>query len=101
MPFGIPSADQLSQTIKDAISQLQAAGLALEDHEVQALHDQLHTSISELLLGVQAAEGPLLPRIDALTAQVQKLVNVCEGLPGAKFTSTLDFGPGYTAPPTT
>jgi hypothetical protein len=76
--LGIPSSDELSALIKQAIDGVTATGATLEASTAQALHDQLHASLTEVFAGLAQAENPVLTRIDAMTAEVHRAVALAE-----------------------
>lgn len=89
MAFGIPSADQISAIIKDGIAQVQATGVQLEDHAAQAIHDQLHASLSEAIAGIRTDEQPILDGLNALNAKADEFLVFLKRMDGAKVTLAL------------
>lgn len=62
--LGIPSSDQLSALIKQAIDQGTAGGQQIEAATAQALHDQLHASLTEVFAGLTSEEAPLVAALE-------------------------------------
>jgi hypothetical protein len=64
----------LAQNIKDGISQAQASGLVLEDHETALLTQLIHGAIFQASTDVSAFLQPVLASVATLQATLDKAV---------------------------
>jgi hypothetical protein len=74
---GIPSKDELSALIKQASTEAQASGLAIEDHLAPLLRDLLHGALTEAATDVSVA---LKPALEALAPAVVALNAIAAAL---------------------
>jgi hypothetical protein len=71
---GIPSKDDLTALIKQAATEAQASGLAIEDHLAPLLHDLLHGALLEASTDVSGVLAPALAAIVDLNAGIADIV---------------------------